>query len=183
MAVNPNTNQIYVATMTQGSNSGNVTVIDGTTNNTTTVAVGTYPYAIAVNPLTNQIYVANQQQQQRDGDRRGHQQHDHRRRWNHPDAVAVNPVTNQIYVANVSSNNVTVIDGATTTRRPWPWENPHRRGSEPEDQPDLRRQLWQRNNVTVIDGATNNTTTVAAGTDPHAVAVNPVTNKIYVANN
>ena len=37
------------------------------------------------------------------------------------------------------------------------------------------------NNVTVIDGATNATTTVAAGT-PYAVAVNPVTNKIYVAN-
>ena len=38
------------------------------------------------------------------------------------------------------------------------------------------------NNVTVIDGATNTTTTVVAGTDPLAVAVNPVTNKIYVAN-
>jgi YVTN family beta-propeller protein len=36
--------------------------------------------------------------------------------------------------------------------------------------------------VTVIDGATNTTTTVAAGTEPIAVAVNPVTNKIYVAN-
>ena len=36
-------------------------------------------------------------------------------------------------------------------------------------------------NVTVIDGATNATTTVAAGS-PRAVAVNPVTNKIYVAN-
>ena len=36
--------------------------------------------------------------------------------------------------------------------------------------------------MTVIDGATNATTTVAVGTDPLAVAVNPVTNKIYVAN-
>ena len=35
----------------------------------------------------------------------------------------------------------------------------------------------------MIDGATNTTTTVAAGTvRPYAVAVNPVTNKIYVAN-
>jgi YVTN family beta-propeller protein len=34
----------------------------------------------------------------------------------------------------------------------------------------------------VIDGATNSTTTVAAGTYPCAVAVNPVTNKVYVAN-
>ena len=37
--------------------------------------------------------------------------------------------------------------------------------------------------MTVIDGATNSTTTVSVGTDPYAVAVNPVTNKIYVANN
>jgi YVTN family beta-propeller protein len=29
---------------------------------------------------------------------------------------------------------------------------------------------------------TNNTTTVSAGTNPRAVAVNAVTNKIYVAN-
>ena len=36
--------------------------------------------------------------------------------------------------------------------------------------------------MTVIDGATNNTTTVAVGNDPDAVAVNPNTNKIYVAN-
>ena len=32
-----------------------------------------------------------------------------------PDAVAVNPVTNKIYVANYSSDNVTVIDGATNS--------------------------------------------------------------------
>ncbi len=37
--------------------------------------------------------------------------------------------------------------------------------------------------VTVIDGATNTTTTVAVGTGPAALAVNPVTNKVYVANN
>ena len=36
--------------------------------------------------------------------------------------------------------------------------------------------------MTVIDGATNNTTTVAVGSSPVAVAVNPDTNKIYVAN-
>ncbi len=34
----------------------------------------------------------------------------------------------------------------------------------------------------MIDGASNTTTTVAAGTNPDAIALNPVTNKIYVAN-
>lgn len=36
--------------------------------------------------------------------------------------------------------------------------------------------------VTVIDGATNTTTTVNVGPTPSGVAVNPVTNKIYVAS-
>jgi len=36
--------------------------------------------------------------------------------------------------------------------------------------------------VTAIDGVTNNTATVTAGTSPYGVAVNPVTNKVYVAN-
>jgi DNA-binding beta-propeller fold protein YncE len=36
--------------------------------------------------------------------------------------------------------------------------------------------------VTVINGAHNRTSTVAVGLGPFDVAVNPVTNKIYVAN-
>ena len=36
--------------------------------------------------------------------------------------------------------------------------------------------------MTVIDGATKGTTTVATGANPSAVAINPITNKIYVSN-
>ncbi|HEC83970.1 MAG TPA: hypothetical protein ENI48_01815, partial [Thioploca sp.] len=109
LAVNPQTNQIYVANIA----SNTVTVIDGGNNSvTTTVEVGEYPTALAVNPQTNQIYVANQ--------------------WSNtvtvidggflhftttvevgksPYALAVNPQTHQIYVANYNDNTVTVIDG------------------------------------------------------------------------
>ena len=59
LAVNPVTNKIYVANGGGGGASGYVTVIDGATNSTTTVAAGYGPSAIAVNPVTNQIYVAN----------------------------------------------------------------------------------------------------------------------------
>jgi YVTN family beta-propeller protein len=55
VAVNPSTNTIYVANF----NSNSVTVIDGATNNTTTVAVGNGPDDVAVNPNTNLIYVVN----------------------------------------------------------------------------------------------------------------------------
>jgi YVTN family beta-propeller protein len=56
MAVNPVTNKIYVTSVLSNNI---VTVIDGATNNTTTVAVGNIPQAVAVNSVTNQIYVAN----------------------------------------------------------------------------------------------------------------------------
>ena len=120
MAVNPVTNKIYVANY--GSN--NVTVIDGATNATSTVAAG-----------------------------------------DHPIAVAVNPVTNKIYVANYGSNNVTVIDGATNATTTVAAGNNPRRGREPGDEQDLRRELRQRQR----DGdrrCDEATTTVAAGTYP-----------------
>ena len=56
IAVNPDTNKIYVA----NAFSNTTSVIDGDTNiELAKVKVGTYPFAIAVNPNINQIYVAN----------------------------------------------------------------------------------------------------------------------------
>jgi YVTN family beta-propeller protein len=55
VAVNPVTNKIYV-TNTFGNS---VTVIDGATNDTTSVAAGTGPEPVALNPVTNKIYVVN----------------------------------------------------------------------------------------------------------------------------
>jgi YVTN family beta-propeller protein len=113
VAVNPVTNKIYVA----NQSSNNVTVIDGFTNITNTVAAGSQPAAVAVNPVTNKIYVANPNSSDVtviDG------------ATNSPTtvglgagafptAVAVNSVTNKIYVPNAFNNPVTVIDGATNS--------------------------------------------------------------------
>ena len=66
VAINPVTNQIYVANI----NSNNVTVIDGVTNSTATVAAGTNPTAVAINPVTNKIYVANEASANRSEERR-----------------------------------------------------------------------------------------------------------------
>ena len=73
VAVNPVTNKTYVANLS----SANVTVIDGATNATTTVAAGSNPWGVAVNPVTNKVYVANSEQRQRDGHRRGDERHHH----------------------------------------------------------------------------------------------------------
>jgi len=109
VAVNPVTNKIYVASYDAGA----VTVIDGATNNTTAVTVGSAPTAVAVNWVTNKIYVANSGSNNVtviDGATNGTTTVT---AGTYPAAVTVNPVTNKIYIANQGSRNVTVIDGAS----------------------------------------------------------------------
>jgi DNA-binding beta-propeller fold protein YncE len=117
-----------------------------------------------------------------------------------PHGMATNTMTNKIYVANflrgsgVSSGNVTVIDGATNSTTTVP------AGLHPVAVAvnEVTNKIYvvsagdctplgkctSKGSVTVIDGATNSTTTVtdANANGPQAVALNPVTNKIYVAN-
>lgn len=63
VAVDPQTNFIYVANAgnSQSGDPGDITVIDGTTHETTTLLDpnAKNPSAVAVNPITNKIYVAN----------------------------------------------------------------------------------------------------------------------------
>jgi len=152
VAVNSITNKTYVV----NSVSGTVTVIDGVTNNTTEVGVGTTPKAIAVNSVTNRIYVSNSGSDSVtviDGE-------DDIviatvEVGDAPQGIAVNPITNKIYVTNYISAS------------PSNDYNPNVPAST----------------VTVIDGATNTTTTIERmGKHPWKVAINPITNKIYVAN-
>ncbi len=193
IAANAVTNQIYVANY--GSNT--VTVIDGATNNPTTVGVGTNPQAVAVNSTTNKIYVANYGSNTVtviDG-------------WTNdtatvnvgvnPQAIAINPATNKIYLANncasssgcSSAGIVTVIDGATNQPSPitvgrHPYAvalNPVTNkiyvttcGSDP-----TCASPWA---VTVIDGADNSTASVNVGSYTYDVEVNSVTNKVYAVN-
>jgi YVTN family beta-propeller protein len=189
VAVNPATNQIYVANWLDGT----VTVIDGTTLSTTTVRVGSTPWSLAVNAVTNKIYVANSGSNTVtviDGTNNsviktvsvG----------GYPESVAVNPATNKIYVANESSNTVTVIDGTNNTviatvsvgtGPVWLAVNPATNNIYAANICGYDPSCYSPGTVTVIDG-TNNTViaTVFVGSDPRFAAVNPVTNKIYVVN-
>lgn len=72
-----------------------------------------------------------------------------------PIQVAVNPVTDKIYVVDQGPI------GVLNTR------------CEVQDGPG---------SVTIIDGLTGNTSSITVGYCPGSIAVNPVTNKIYVAN-
>ncbi|MGC2682920.1 MAG: hypothetical protein WA323_13730 [Candidatus Nitrosopolaris sp.] len=113
IAVNPNTNKIYVV----NSNADTVTVIDGSTDTKEAhdIHVGEYPSAIAVNPNTNKIYVVNSNADTVtviDGDTNKNETDIHAGKT--PEAIGVNPNENTIYVANLGlGGSVTVIDGHT----------------------------------------------------------------------
>ena len=192
-AVNPATNTIYV--VNNGPNT--VTVIDGATNTTRTVTVGRTPVAISVNPVTNEAYVANSG----DGtvtvinERQGSVRNISVGR--NPEAIIVNPVTNKIYVATadgiVTDGHVRVIDGRTDTAT-----TTIEVGIDPSALAlnPVTNHIYVANSgfidvsgrrngtVSVIDGS--NDTVVGSplelGGSPNALAVNPVTNKIYVLN-
>jgi YVTN family beta-propeller protein len=212
VAVDSVTNKIYVANTcgndpTCGSGSpGTVTVIDGATNNTTTVNVGVYPYFAAVDSVTNKIYVSNYCGSDLTCSSAGTVTVIDGATNNtltvnvgfFPYDVEVNSVTNKIYVANSCGNDVncgsagtvTVIDGATNnTATVNVGFSPYYAAVD-----SVTNEIYVANTcgndptcnrpgtVTVIDGATNNTVPVALGDSPSEIAVNETTNRIYVPN-
>ena len=150
VAVDAVTNKVYVA----NTGSNNVTVIDGASNTPTTVAAG-----------------------------------------KSPNAVAVNAVTNKIYVTNNGDSSVTVIDGATNGTTTIGINSFPSIG--PTNLPvavvanSVTNKVYaaassidgiQSSVVFVIDGATNSVVTSLSGMGQviTAMAINTVTNKIYV---
>jgi len=179
VAVNPNTDRVYVA----NEDSANVSVIDGATNAVVaTVPAGYGPYGIAVNPNTNRIYV---------GDRQA-------KVWVIDGAsnavvaivpvdstvgdVAVNPNTNRIYVSGGGS--VSVIDGAGNTVVATVPVGLGAYGVAVNPSTNLIYVASEATDeVSVIDGSSNVVVaTIPVGSLPTKVAVNPTTNRIYVAD-
>jgi YVTN family beta-propeller protein len=168
--------------------SNNITVIDGATNQVTTIADpnAIQPYAIAVDSMTNQVYVANlgsnnltvidgaTNQVSTITDPNAHS----------PVAIAVNWISNEIYVAN--SNNVTVIDGLTKTAKTL--SPPNALGAASIAIDVASNKVFVANsgsdNITVIDGVTKGMTITQDrnAITPSFVAVNPVTQKVYATN-
>jgi YVTN family beta-propeller protein len=172
------TNKIYIANESDNT----VTVIDGASNITTTVGVGSSPTSVAVNPVTNKIYVANYFSNNVtviDGTSNGTSSIV---AGSNPYSVAVNPITDKVYIANFHSDKVTVIDVASNSTTTVAADSAPSSVAVNSVTNKIYVPNFGGNAVTVIDGASNSTTTIAAGSNPYWAAVNPVTNKIYVAN-
>lgn len=164
VAVNKATNKIYLAGPGPTHSTWLISVIDGTTHATTTVPAGPRPCALAINEATNRIYVTN----------------------------SGGLVGGEVFLGNGS---ITVIDGATNSSTTVTDPNakfPCALAVNPStNKIYVANGNYGNTTVTIIDGATNSTTTVV---DPNAngnqlilpanaVAVNPITNRVYVANN
>jgi YVTN family beta-propeller protein len=153
-----------------------------------TIPVGAEPVGVAVNSLTDKIYVAT-------------------RADNAvtviqgltvvatvpvgtlPRQLALNPVTNKVYVSNFLSDTVSVIDGATdqVVATIPVGAHPFQLGVNPVTNriyvPSAGKGA-RTNSVWVIDGASNRVIDriPARASGSEAVAVNAVTNTVYVAN-
>jgi YVTN family beta-propeller protein len=199
VGVNQATNRIYVAS----ENSNIVSVIDGTNNTVaTTVTVGPWPSGIGVNPATNRIYVgsffsntvsvidgANDavvatilvDVQQYGG----------------VTDIGVNPITNRLYVSKKYDSDITVIDTVTNTVVATVPMSTYAFFYVAVNPTTNRIYATYGNQaVYVIDGASNTVdvtipmvswpgpvdVTVPMVSWPGPVGVNPITNRIYVAN-
>ena len=177
IAINPDTNRIYVT----NSGSGNVSVIDGNTDDVVaTVPVGDLPYTITVNRASNKIYVSRTFSDVTviiDG------------RTNVPatvkagvgDAVAAESLESRTYMTSFESSRVVVFDGGrdqtSTIETP---DHMWAMAADPATK-KLYAVSMGASKVTIID-ANSHTKEVRAGEIPCAIAVDGSLGKAYIAN-
>jgi YVTN family beta-propeller protein len=186
VAVNPTTNLIYVS----NQYSDTVLVVDGSSNKlVASVNVTGSPSCIAVNPITNLIYVGygspgNFGVSVISGSGDLVIATIHLGGSTPPNCIAVNPITNKIYVAD--NGNLDVIDGSSNSEIAWVNGPNCDGGVESVDVNPITNRIYVASaygTVSVIDGTSNNLiVTVNMGTYTLGVAVDSVTNQIYVVN-
>lgn len=151
--------------------------------------VGWHPSGIAVNYNTNRIYVVNRDDftvSVIDGATNSVVATVRLPSGGWPEGVDVNTDTNLIYVVNNYGNSVSVIDGVTNSvvATVGVGTYPTSVAVKPSTNLVYASNLCS-GTVSVINGATSMvvaTVDFGAGSGPFGVAVNPVTNRTYVAN-
>jgi YVTN family beta-propeller protein len=204
LVVNPVTNKVYAISegrfefpAGQPARHKGVVIIDGASNSASTIHLpesfdSAFILNIAVNPATNKIYVINPEGGVSiiDGATGAMTSVG----MEAPDAVVVNPVTNKIYVANSFHHSITLIDGntnATTMVSLGEYDLPSWRSDDPiggipimaiNPATNMLYVATSSDKVAVIDGSAKPMTTISTGDGSSNIAVDPVTNKVYVTN-
>ncbi|WP_188555355.1 Ig-like domain repeat protein [Edaphobacter dinghuensis] len=187
VTVDPVANKVYVAVSSQNE----LAIIDGATNSLSTLQVGQYPVAVVVNPVTNKIYVLNESSNSVsvvDG-----ATDEITATIPVPTSVslALNPNLNQIYAAG-EAGTLTVIDGATNSTSTIQLPKNLNASSNYESSLVVNNQTnriyiadTEDANLTavaVVDGATGKLlTSVSTTASAGVMAINQLTNQIYVA--
>ncbi|MDM8559435.1 Calx-beta domain-containing protein [Candidatus Parabeggiatoa sp. HSG14] len=191
IAINPQTNQIYVTIQARTSFPGSYIVeIDGNTLDTTIIQElrSIKPGVLAINPYTHQIYIVNtgifpysestNNVTVMDGNYNGDDNLINSVAG-YPMDIAIND--NKIYVANYYGN-VMVIDGSNNQISTVTVDKPSKIAINSQTD-KIYVTHFNNNNVTVIDGSNNQIITpVTVGNKPNAIAVNSQTNRIYVTH-
>jgi YVTN family beta-propeller protein len=191
IAVNPNTNMIYVA----NTDSNTVSVLNGSNDEIlTNILVDNQPYAVAVNPVKNTVYVTHGGSDSLsviDG-KSNTLVNNIPINAEEPISLAVNPTTDMIYVVDAISRNVSVIDGSINKK-----VASIATGRDKSVDPSLfmgvgiavdhiRNRIFVANaatsNINVIDGIDNRILmNISAEDGPYDIAVNPITSTAYIA--
>ena len=149
----------------------------------TRIPVGTNPTQIAINPVTNKIYVANSGSDNvtvinaSTGATTTVAVNDDPR-W-----LGINVETNRIYVAHLTAANTAIIDGETDTNfrtllnggGGWTAVNPLKNST-------YQIRFGTADEVNIIEGDLIKLTFASRSFEPVAIAVNPVNNRVYLAN-
>jgi YVTN family beta-propeller protein len=182
---NPLNNRVYVTN--RGSNT--VSVIDGSIDTKLMdITVGKSPVGIAVNPSANWIYVTNLDGTMSVIDGISNEVINTIQAGRIPYAVTVNPLSNRIYVADIGSNAVSVIDGETNrivTTIPV-GKKPTGLAIDITDEGNNRLYVanFDSDSISIIDMTTNKVISniTSGGDSPVGIAINPITEKLYVSN-
>jgi YVTN family beta-propeller protein len=186
IAINPHTNNVYVATTNVGNSSSNIAIVDCGKNSirgSIHLPNTLHPH-LAVNNQTNKIYVANAGSNTISViDGTNLKIISDVQVGLHPTDVSVNPKTDKIYVANAGSNTVYVIDSSLkNTRNVAVGLHPTNIAVNPNTDKIYVANAGS-NTVYVIDGHTDKVIrSIPIGRNPSAIFVNKDTNRVYIAN-
>lgn len=177
IAVNPRTNEIWVVS---GFGNAIVTCIDGETETTQTITLGGLAGRVAINAITNTIYVGHQDGLYIvDGATKTFEF------LSFPGSVygiAVDPIRNRVWY-RISSSGFAIIDGETHAAQ---FVSTGGLNAFRFTYDAVRDRLYgvgsTFDDMFIIDGSDLSVSTVAVGAGPNRIALNPLTNEIWVAN-
>jgi YVTN family beta-propeller protein len=147
------------------------------------IPVGTAPTQIAINPVTNKIYVTNSGDDTVSVINAGTGATTTVGVNDNPRWLGINVETNRIYVSHLTAANTAIIDGETDTNigtllnggGGWTAVNPLKNST-------YQIRFGTADEVNIIEGDLIKLTFASRSFEPVAIAVNPVNNRVYLAN-